>query len=116
TVEGEGEIIGDHSIGANPRAVEFGSAPVLVRSTLTPGRITLTARVLFEGEHTPKPVSIAWESVAPSRLSVHSETPSAAKATAGNGSARQQQLNDAERQSNLQEVEQQQTTFGETVK
>ena len=26
TVEGEGEIIGDATIGANPRAVEFGSA------------------------------------------------------------------------------------------
>jgi len=41
TVQGEGEIIGDASIGANPRAVEFGSAPVLIRSTIHPGKITV---------------------------------------------------------------------------
>jgi beta-galactosidase len=73
SVEGEGQILGDHTIGANPRAVEFGTAPVLVRSTLRPGRIKLTARVLFEGEHTPKPVSIEWESVVPNRLSLNEE-------------------------------------------
>lgn len=38
TVEGEGEIIGDATIGANPRAVEFGSAPVLIRSTRKAGK------------------------------------------------------------------------------
>ncbi len=37
-VEGEGEIIGDATIGANPRAVEFGSAPVLIRSTRKAGK------------------------------------------------------------------------------
>ena len=41
SVEGEGTIIGDAHIGANPRAVEFGSAPVLIRSTKTPGKITV---------------------------------------------------------------------------
>lgn len=38
TVEGEGRIIGDASINANPRTVEFGSAPVLIRSTRKPGK------------------------------------------------------------------------------
>lgn len=38
TVEGEGEIIGDATIGANPRTVEFGSAPVLIRSTRKAGK------------------------------------------------------------------------------
>ena len=49
TVEGEGEIIGDATIGANPRAVEFGSAPVLIRSTRKAGKIKVKARVQFEG-------------------------------------------------------------------
>ena len=49
TVEGEGDIIGDATIGANPRAVEFGSAPVLIRSTRKAGKIKVKARVLFEG-------------------------------------------------------------------
>ena len=41
TVEGEGEIIGYATIGANPRAVEFGSAPVLIRSTRKAGKINI---------------------------------------------------------------------------
>ncbi|HRF93232.1 MAG TPA: glycoside hydrolase family 2 TIM barrel-domain containing protein, partial [Bacteroides graminisolvens] len=49
TVEGEGEIIGDATIGANPRAVEFGSAPVLIRSTRKAGKIKVKARVQYEG-------------------------------------------------------------------
>ena len=38
TVEGEGRVIGDASINANPRTVEFGSAPVLIRSTASPAK------------------------------------------------------------------------------
>ena len=53
TVEGEGDIIGDATIGANPRAVEFGSAPVLIRSTRKAGKIKVKARVLFEGTQAP---------------------------------------------------------------
>ena len=37
SIEGEGEIIGDASIHANPRPVEFGTAPLLVRSTCKAG-------------------------------------------------------------------------------
>ncbi len=45
TVEGEGRIIGDgDNIMANPRIVEWGSAPILVQATDTPGKITITAR------------------------------------------------------------------------
>ncbi len=75
SVEGEGEIIGDHRIGANPRVVEFGSAPALIRSTLKPGKIRVHARVLYEGENAPTPVSIEFESI-PSRFGlVYSDEP-----------------------------------------
>ena len=47
TVEGEGEIIGDATIGANPRTVEFGSAPVLIRSTRKAGKIKVKALSLI---------------------------------------------------------------------
>lgn len=53
TVEGEGTIIGDASIGANPRAVEFGSAPVLIRATNKAGKIKVKAHVQFEGVYSP---------------------------------------------------------------
>lgn len=58
TVEGEGEIIGDARIGANPRAVEFGSAPLLIRSTRKAGKIKVKAHVQFEG--TQAPTAAEW--------------------------------------------------------
>ncbi|GHS94155.1 beta-galactosidase [Bacteroidia bacterium] len=112
SVEGEGDIIGDASIGANPRAVEFGSAPVLIRSTITPGKIKVNARVLFEGEHTPVPASITFESIAPKYSLVYSEKPQR-KFYTNSDSAYQRQLSDEERQKALNEVEIQQTEFGE---
>ncbi|MDR0542489.1 MAG: glycoside hydrolase family 2 [Dysgonamonadaceae bacterium] len=111
-VEGEGEIIGDAQIGANPRAVEFGSAPVLIRSTLTPGKIRVHARVLFEGENVPSPASIEWESI-PSRYRfVYSEKPQWADYGQDKPSY-QRKLSEEEKRKMLNEVELQQTDFGE---
>ncbi len=62
TVEGEGAIIGDASIMANPRVVEWGSAPILVRSTHTAGPIRIIARPTFEGIHAPTPDTLIIES------------------------------------------------------
>ncbi|MCR4859136.1 MAG: glycoside hydrolase family 2 [Bacteroidales bacterium] len=62
-VEGEGEIVGDERIQANPRQVEFGTAPVLVRSTGKAGPVTVRARVQFEGELAPTPAVLTFESV-----------------------------------------------------
>lgn len=67
TVEGEGRIIGDASINANPRTVEFGSAPVLIRSTRKPGKIKVKAHVQFEGTNAPVATEIELESI-PSEL------------------------------------------------
>jgi beta-galactosidase len=112
SVEGEGDIIGDVSIGANPRAVEFGSAPVLIRSTITPGKLKIKARVLFEGENAPTPASIELESIAPPHALVYSEKPQRHFRTTHNN-AYQRQLTEEERQKALNEVEIQQTEFGE---
>ncbi|MDR2814237.1 MAG: glycoside hydrolase family 2 [Prevotellaceae bacterium] len=117
TVEGEGRIIGGSSIGANPRAVEFGSAPVLVRSTAIPGRIKLTARALYEGENTPTPAVIEWESVAPTLQPIRGEAPddsaAATDSVAADGKTYRRKLDDNERLRLLQEVKQEQTMFGE---
>lgn len=111
TVAGEGEIIGNETIGANPREVEFGSAPLLVRSTVTPGKIKVSARVLFEGENAPTAASIEFESVKPSRPLVYSEKPETG-ISASNTNVFKRKLTEEEKQKTLQEVEQQQTEFG----
>ena len=43
SVEGEGAIVGNAAIGANPVRAEAGIATVLIRSTATPGRIKVRA-------------------------------------------------------------------------
>ncbi len=115
TVTGEGEIIGDDIIGANPRAVEFGSAPALIRSTLNPGKIKVHARVLFEGEHAPTPAEIEIESIAPKNKLIYSEKPKANQEQSYFGSYKRQ-MSEEEKRNTLNEVELQQTEFGEKKK
>lgn len=52
-VEGPEEIVGNARTFTNPREVEWGTAPVLLRSTLVPGTVKLKAYVTLEGKHTP---------------------------------------------------------------
>ena len=115
TVEGEGEIIGDASINANPRAVEWGSAPVLIRSTKKAGKIKVKAEVQFPGVHAPTPAELEIESIPydvpicydPNETLEHSRsTVSASTSTPASS------LSDAEKQKMLQEVEAQQADFG----
>ena len=120
TVEGEGEIIGDATIGANPRAVEFGSAPVLIRSTRKAGKIKVKARVQYEGTHAPTPAEIEFESV-PSLLPAcfteqTRQTDAASIDKERAASAEKKILSEDEKQKLLIEVERQQTEFGEKHK
>ncbi len=114
TVSGEGEIIGDAAINANPRAVEWGSAPILVRSTRKAGPIHIHAEVQFPGTHAPTPADLDIASTpydlpmlftpqAASRTSAARPVPSGLPA--GN-------LSDEEKARMLKEVEQQQADFG----
>jgi beta-galactosidase len=57
-VTGEGEIIGDAAIEANPVRAEAGIASVLIRSTRRPGPITVTARAFGL-----KPANLTFSSV-----------------------------------------------------
>lgn len=64
TVTGEGSIIGDHdNINANPRAVEWGSAPILVRSTRKAGTIHIHAEAQFPGLYAPEAADLDIVSV-----------------------------------------------------
>ena len=114
TVEGEGEIIGDASINANPRAVEWGSAPVLIRSTRQAGKIKIKAEVQFPGVHAPTPAELEIESIPydlpmcySSDANITSTTKQTSKTTATTPT-----LTEAEKAKMLKEVETQQADFG----
>jgi beta-galactosidase len=117
SIEGEGEIIGDASIHANPRPVEFGTAPLLVRSTCKAGKVKVTARVQFEGTHAPASAEIEFESI-PCQLPfchIEQQQDTVLKRVV---SDREQDLvnsrrfSEEEKKQMLDEVEKQQTEFG----
>lgn len=114
TVEGEGKIIGDAQIGANPRAVEFGSAPVLIRSTKTPGKIKVKVRMLYEGAHSATPAEIEFESISSAHTFVYLEEEGGKnlKSSQTQTNKSGQPLTDEEIKKALDEVEKQQTDFG----
>jgi len=112
TVEGEGEIIGDERTGANPRAVEFGSAPVLIRSTLKAGKIKVRAHVQFEGTQAPTASEIEFESIPASIPFCYLEQHKTARNRIESTKTNKVQLTQEEKQKLLIEVERQQTEFG----
>ncbi len=112
TVEGEGAIIGDPSINANPRAVEWGSAPVLIRSTKNAGKIKVKARVQFEGTHAPTPAEIEFESVPAKIPFCYQDENRAAEAVSASKKASGIQLTEDEKRKLLEEVDKQQQEFG----
>ena len=112
TVEGEGSIIGDASIGANPRIVEWGSAPVLVRSTHKAGKITIIARPTYEGVHAPNADTLTIESVPAQLPQCFKEQQSQNNNTTLTPTTHQKTMSDAERRRSLEEVERQQQDFG----
>ena len=114
TVEGEGEIIGDASINANPRAVEWGSAPVLIRSTRQAGKIRVKAEVQFPGIHAPTPAELEIESIPYDLPMCYANDISTTRRTSSNSTTgpTSPALSDSEKAQMLQEVEAQQADFG----
>ena len=112
TVEGEGELVGDASIGANPRAVEWGSAPALIRSTRKAGKIIVKARVQFEGTHAPTPAEITFESVPATLPFCYIDEERASKQTVQTAQKGGVQLTEEEKRKALDEVDKQQKEFG----
>ena len=114
TIEGEGEIIGDAAINANPRAVEWGSAPVLIRSTRQAGKIKIKAEVQFPGTHAPTPAELEIESVAYDMPMCFTETHKSHEPHKAHKSNKPHTptLSESEKAKMLQEVEAQQADFG----
>ncbi len=114
SVEGEGEIIGDASINANPHAMEWGSAPVLIRSTKKAGKIKIKAEVQFPGIHAPSPAELEIESIPYDLLMCYTDYDRNASLPVKTMQTGKEpaSLSDAEKARMLQEVEAQQADFG----
>ena len=113
SVEGEGEIIGDANINANPRAIEWGSAPVLIRSTKQAGKIRIKAEVQFPGTHAPTPAELEIESVPYDMpMCYHVRETATSQQHRSNSQQQAPVLSEAEKAKMLQEVEAQQADFG----
>ena len=123
-IEGEGRILGGASELANPTPVKWGTAPIVVQSTLKAGKIRITASVLFEGEQMPISGVLEFESRPAEQKMIYCEkeatllsksaesslSVTTAKSDADIERERQISAANAER---LKEVEKQQTDFGE---
>ena len=116
SVEGEGVIIGDSTINANPRAVEWGSAPILIRSTRKAGKIKIHAEVQFAGVHAPTPAELEIESVPagiPSCFIAQKSKDSKDRIVAPSSNfTKKEELTEQQKAGLLKEVEQQQADFG----
>ena len=115
TVEGEGRIIGDGGdIMANPRRVEWGTAPVLIQATDRPGKITVTARSAYDGTYAPAEATLTIESTAYDMPECSTDRPEYAATPTGGQQreAAKTDMTDEERQRTLEEVNRQQAEFG----
>ena len=114
TVEGEGRIIGDETIHANPRAVEWGSAPLIVQATNSPGIITITAESAYPGTYAPAADTLIIESVAYDVPMCYTDMPQSTVASRRAGSPAEVStvMSEEERRRMLDEVEKQQQDFG----
>ncbi len=116
TVEGEGKIIGDASILANPRAVEWGSAPILIQSTRKVGKIKVIAHPMFEGVYAPTEGSIEFESIPENIPACYADKESGLYVGTSNpvpsSPTQSRKMSEEEKQKSLHAVEQQQADFG----
>ncbi|MGQ7871330.1 glycoside hydrolase family 2 TIM barrel-domain containing protein [Sunxiuqinia sp. sy24] len=76
-VSGEGSLIGDAAIGSNPRQVEWGTAPALIRSTTTPGKISIVAKPAFGGINRLEKGELVIESIPANMSFIYNEQPAA---------------------------------------
>ena len=126
-VEGEGRILGSERELANPAPVKWGTAPVLIQSTLNPGKILVRARVLFEGSQMPVSAELELKSVAAAvpllydaaeadclALSTEGKVESTSKQVSGGDDKLEiERLRKELNRYRLRDVERQQTEFGE---
>lgn len=123
-VEGEGRLLGGADILANPVEVRWGTAPALIQSTTQPGKIKVTASVLFEGSQRPVSAELEIQSHSSPFPMIYNPAEAALipatstekrEALNDKSDSTQEDLNTRKKQNalKLKEVERQQNEFGE---
>ena len=122
-IEGEGRILGNADVMANPVPVRWGTAPILVQSTLKPGKIKITASVLFEGSQMPASATLELETTPTTfplifnadeaqKIPLYTETENRS-GLKSHSELEQERVQKAKNAEKLKEVERQQEEFGE---
>lgn len=121
-LEGEGRLLGDASVGANPRQVVWGTAPVLVQSTTNPGKITVRASLQNPGQSRPLEGVLEFETVTNDQKEIFSASELSQSAVSQAVQNTSSNKSDLERENErlrkelnqlkVKEVEKQQTQFG----
>lgn len=114
-IEGEGILLGSPEMMSNPVRAEWGTAPIILRSTLRPGKIRVRASVLLEGANTPASGEIELESVVPDCDQLYEAADLPAKTVSRHAAASPASASQSREATEalLREVERQQSEFGE---
>lgn len=124
-VEGEGEMVGDRAIEANPRVSRWGTAPALIRTSTKPGTIRVRARLLHPGIQFHPEAVIEISTLPAERSFLYKELPDLKKTeNFGKGDIGEIDLNEIERAAReekerideMKKIEQQQQHFESTEK
>ncbi|MBC5632552.1 sugar-binding domain-containing protein [Parabacteroides hominis] len=121
-IQGEGRLLGDASVGANPVPVIWGSAPVLVQSTTKPGKVRIIASMQNPGQSRPLEGVLEFETVANDQKEIFSQEELLIGGKSRSKMKSVVNKNDLERENErlrkelnqlkVREVEKQQTQFG----
>lgn len=122
-VQGEGRLLGDPELGVNPQSVVWGTAPALIQSTTTPGKIRVVASLLVPGQVRPLEGVLEFESVKAMQKEIYSKEEWSEKGLYKDEvSGTKKTQTDLERENarllrelnqlKVKEVEEQQTKFG----
>jgi beta-galactosidase len=75
TVEGEATLITDAKNSSNPRKTEWGTAPILIRSTINAGKIKISVKSVYSNDYAPIPAILEIESVPSNMVLNYKEKP-----------------------------------------
>lgn len=122
-IEGAGELVADEEDFTNPRAVQWGTAPILVRALPESGEIRIKASLTLQGKHTPVSGELVLKTTEPMRpliadkeeleaLCQQNQTKKENRLQAGDAaSEKMRRLQQEQNRERLKEVEQQQSDF-----